>query len=285
MNPARPNLEHTAASSARRWRAFGAACAGLCLALSAAAEPVIYLLGEVHDNPEGHALRLEKIADIVRSASQPVIAMEQFDRERQHDIDHLLRHNAEHGVDPQATIEALAELGDRSGWDWNFYRPYLRLALQYRLPIIAANVAREQARAVMRQGLAAQGFDADVPADIASAHTAAIEASHCGMISAGLAATMTLAQVARDQFMARLVQAHAERGVVLLAGNGHVRKDLGVPRWLTHTVRAQTRVIGFLEPGDDRPEGFDQVIVTPAQARQDPCAAMRAAPRAASTPG
>ena len=245
----------------------------------------LLLLGEVHDNAAQHALRAQTLSDLLARGARPALLMEQFDRERQHDIDHLLRHNAEHGVDPQATIEALAELGDRSGWDWNFYRPYLRLALQYRLPIIAANVAREQARAVMRQGLAAQGFDADVPADIASAHTAAIEASHCGMVSAGLAATMALAQVARDQFMARLVQAHAERGVVLLAGNGHVRKDLGVPRWLTHTVRAQTRVIGFLEPGDDRPEGFDQVIVTPAQARQDPCAAMRAAPRAASTPG
>ena len=68
MNPATPNPDLTTASSARRWRAFGAACAGLCLALSAAAEPAIYLLGEVHDNPEGHALRLEKITDIVRSA-------------------------------------------------------------------------------------------------------------------------------------------------------------------------------------------------------------------------
>ncbi len=245
----------------------------------------LLLLGEVHDNAAQHALRTQTLSDLLARGARPALLMEQFDRERQQDIDRLLRHSAEHSVDPHASVEALVGLGDRSGWDWHFYRPYLRLALQYRLPIIAANVAREQARAVMRQGLAAQGFDADVPADIASGHTAAIEASHCGMVSASQAAGMALAQVARDQFMARLVQTHAARGVVLLAGNAHVRKDLGVPRWLTPTVRAQTRAIGFLEPGDDRPEGFDQVIVTPAQARQDPCKAMRAAPRAASTPG
>ena len=130
----------------------------------------------------------------------------------------------------------------------------------------------------MALGLAAQGFVADVPADIGAAQAGQIERSHCGQIDARQAGRMALAQVARDQFMARQVQAHAGRGVVLLAGNGHVRKDLGVPRWLPPTLQQRTQVIGFVEAGDDEAvTAFDQVVSAPAAARDDPCAAMRPA--------
>jgi uncharacterized iron-regulated protein len=78
--------------------------------------------------------------------------------------------------------------------------------------------------------------------------------------------------------------------VVLLAGNGHVRRDLGVPQWLPPALRDQVRAVGFVEtdgtPGDgddDAPEAYDQRVTTPPQPREDPCAAMRA-PLAASAP-
>ena len=59
--------------------------------------------------------------------------------------------------------------GAAPGWDWPFYKPYIRLALAHGLPIMAANVSRADARTVMQQGLAATGFDAAVPEDIARA--------------------------------------------------------------------------------------------------------------------
>ena len=71
-------------AAARRWRPIAAFCASWCVAVCAAAEPAIYLLGEIHDNPEGHALRLEQIAEIVRSAPQPVIAMEEVESQASH---------------------------------------------------------------------------------------------------------------------------------------------------------------------------------------------------------
>ena len=94
---------------------------------------------------------------------------------------------------------------------------------------------------------------------------------------------MVPVQVARDQFMARLIEANAARGVVLLAGNGHVRRDLGVPRWLTAATRAKTKSHGYLEVGDDTGAAksgaantaYDVVNFTPAQQRDDPCEAMR----------
>jgi uncharacterized iron-regulated protein len=88
---------------------------------------------------------------------------------------------------------------------------------------------------------------------------------------------MALAQVARDQFMARVLQAHAQRGVVLLAGNGHVRTDVGAPHWLDPATRARSEAIGVLEAGDDD-TAYDRWVFTAPQPRADPCAAMTRKP-------
>lgn len=267
---------------------------GLVACSSAPPEPApslantsLWLLGEVHDNAAVHNLRQQTLQTLLDRGERPALLMEQFDRERQGQIDRLLQRapgtapdDAERGL----TVDALVQLGGAatSGWQWALYRPYLHLALRYQLPLVAANLSRADARAVMAQGLVAQGFAADVPADISAAQAGQIERSHCGQIDARQAGRMALAQVARDQFMARQVVAHAGRGVVLLAGNGHVRKDLGVPRWLPPTLQQRTQVIGFVEAGDDGAPAaaFDQLVSAPAAARDDPCAAMRPAPTA-----
>src|SRR5690606_28792502 len=50
--------------------------------------PRLVLLGDVHDNAEGHRQRLEAVRGYAGSEGFPVvIAMEQFDRERQADLD------------------------------------------------------------------------------------------------------------------------------------------------------------------------------------------------------
>jgi uncharacterized iron-regulated protein len=164
-----------------------------------------------------------------------------------------------------------------SGWRWEYYLPFIALALEHGLPVIAANVSRDDARRVMRDGLAAHGFDAAVPDELLAALAAQIEASHCGMLDASTARRMALAQVARDQFMARVLQANAGRGVVLLAGNGHVRTDVGVPRWLSAELRRRSLAVGVLEEGDAT-AAFDRRVFTPPHTRPDPCAAFRGGP-------
>ena len=169
----------------------------------------------------------------------------------------------------------------KSGWNWAYYKPFVALALEYDLPLIAANLSRDDARTVMRQGLAASGFNPAVPADIAAAAAAEILAGHGGLLDAASAGRMALAQVARDQFMARSVQTHAPRGVLLLAGNGHVRTDVGVPRWLAPALRERSQSIGMLERGATLAAGagslrpYDRTIFTAPQARADPCIAMK----------
>jgi hypothetical protein len=240
--------------------------------------PNALLLGEVHDNAAQHALRLEAFQKLLNTGARPALLMEQFDREHQAAIDALRA--------PRARVDAAAVIAagvGASSWNWDFYRPFIDLALSHDLPIVAANVSRTEGRRVMSQGLAANGFEAAVPRDISEALGITIEASHCGMLDGATAQRMVPVQVARDQFMARLIEANAARGVVLLAGNGHVRKDVGVPRWLSAATRAKTESHGYLEAGDDTGlaksgaanTAYDVVNFTAAQKRDDPCEAMR----------
>ena len=246
-------------------------------------QPVL-LLGEVHDNAAQHAERLRVFERLLSTGARPALAMEQLDRDRQGAIDAVLQRR------PPPTAADIVAAGAPAGpgWNWDFYKPFITLAVQHGLPIVAANVSRDESRAVMRDGLAASGFTEPVPADVLARHGRDIVDSHCGMVDAATAQRMASAQVARDQFMARVLTAHAARGVVLLAGNGHVRTDIGVPRWLAPAVRAQSLAIGWLEAGNDGDADrrmFDAVRVTPPQPRPDPCEGMRKAIPAKPTPG
>ena len=253
-----------------------AAIAGLLLTLSGCAGPSVpatptlafkqplVLLGEVHDNPEQHALRLQALRAHLASGARPALLMEQFDQQHQAAIDAAPRE-----------VDAIVAAGQGSpGWDWRFYKPFIAAALEYGLPIVAANVGRDDARRVMKEGLAASGFDGRVPSEVLQAQADAIVAGHCGTIDEATARRMALAQVARDQQMARALEANADRGAVLLAGNGHVRTDVGAPRWLSPALRARSEAIGVLERGDTT-TAYDQRVFTPPHPRPDPCASFR----------
>lgn len=277
-------------SLARRWprslratvcAAAVAGCASATLGPAPALPPLpadrtVLLLGEIHDHEAGHTARLRLLDQLLERGARPAIVMEQFDRDDQATLD-----AARLRTPPPAAKSLIAALrAARPGaaapaaWNWAFYEPIVDRALRYDLPLVAANVGREDARRVMREGLAAHGFDPTVPETVSQPITLTIEASHCGMVDTPTARRMALAQVARDQLMARAVTMHAERGVVLMAGNGHVRVDVGVPRWLDAATRAKTFVVGVVEPGQPR-DGYDAVIEVPEQDRPDPCAAMR----------
>lgn len=243
----------------------------------------IVLLGEVHDNPIQHRERLASLRRAVERGWRPTIAMEQFDIDRQADID---RARAARPRDAQHLIEAAAPA--RSGWQWDFYRPVVELALQHELPLVAANLPAAQTRRIVREGLAsvfeparlsALKLDAPIAAHSQAAQEREIADGHCGALPARLLPAMASAQFARDAVMAELLVKHAGPGVVLFAGNGHVRRDIGVPRWLAAPLAARTLAIGYLEDGGTAmpPAAFDAVVTTPAAKRDDPCASFRAA--------
>ena len=81
----------------------------------------IFLLGEIHDNPNGHSLRLELVMQLILQGKNPVVAMEQFDRENQASLDLALTRSKD--VDGE-----LFKAG-APGWDWRFHKPLVQWAL------------------------------------------------------------------------------------------------------------------------------------------------------------
>jgi len=244
----------------------------------------VVLLGEVHDNAEQHRLRLEALQRAFAAGWRPALVMEQFDRERQPDIDRARRErpgDAQHVIDRAAA--AVGRPG--GGWNWSFYRPYVALALRHDVPLVAANLSGADASRIVRDGyaavfdaaaMAALGLDRPLPAEWQAAQAREIDAGHCHLLPPDLSPRMVRAQFGRDAVMAGALRRHAERGAVLLAGNGHARRDLGVPRWLD-LAPGRVLSVGYLEVDDDStPESaFDAVLRSPAPARDDPCAAFR----------
>ena len=240
------------------------------------------LLGEVHDNAEQHRLRLELLRRAFDAGWRPAIAMEQLDRERQADIERARRERP-------GDAQHLIDLAGANGWSWDSYRPFVELALEFDVPLIAANLSSADAKRIVRGGYPAvfdaaqlEGLGLDQPISPAwqAAQESEIDAGHCHALPSSSWAAMARVQFARDAVMAAALREHAARGVVLLAGNGHVRRDLGVPRWLSAADRAQVFAVGFLEQGDppERAGLFDAVVRTARAERDDPCAAFESGP-------
>ena len=237
--------------------------------------PQVLLLGEVHDNAAGHAARADLLRERIEAGWRPAIAMEQFDTGQQAALDAAMRECA----DADCVVARAAPT--KSSWTWEYYTPVVALALEYRLPLLAANLSRADASKVVKDGFGA-ALPADLiaryrldalPADVLAAQESEVRDSHCGMLPEPMVAPMAKAQVARDVVMAETLRAHAASGVVLVAGNGHVRRDIGVPYWLLRDGLAP-HAIGFLEPASD-PAGFDAHRRIPAAQRADPCAGFK----------
>ncbi len=245
----------------------------------------IVLLGENHDNAEHHRLRLEVLHRAFASGWRPAIAMEQFDHERQVEMDRARQQqprSAQHVID-----SASPPAGVRGGnWHWAYYRPFIKLAIEYGVPLIAANLSTADTVKVVRGGYAAV-FDAEtitllglstaVPAELQSAQQREMDDGHCNAMPPSALPGMVRGQLARDALMASVLARHASRGVVLIAGNSHVRRDIGVPRWLSPALRERTLTVGYLEPGAPAAldASFDAVLRTAASGRSDPCVAFK----------
>lgn len=278
-----------------------AACAGLpgqaATADAASALPPealaadVLLIGEVHDNAAQHRLRLGWLESL--AAARPlVLALEQFDSDRQADLDRALAADAADRTDDVAArARRVAEAAgfDFRSWDWAHYGPVVELALRRSMPLVAANLSRRETSAVAR----GQAGTVPEPSGWSAGDRHALEASirigHCDLLPASRIAPMAAAQRARDARMADSVADARQRTglpVVLLAGNGHVRRDLGVPRYLADR-RPEDRLfsIGLLEAGGGpSPAGFHRAEFTAPAQRGDPCESLRKPAGPASPP-
>ena len=259
----------------------------IAFALTACAAPLakressvhFLLLGEVHDNAQIHEKRAEFLRKLLADGKPTVVVFEQMGRDRNDAIAAAPRE-----------VEALIDAGgfDRKGWRWPLHKPVFDAALASGATIAGGNLERDKARALVREGEGAWPADLDALRSGSGWAEAQqkimekdIDEGHCGALPQQMMPGMVLAQRGRDASMAKAMlraRASGAERVVLIAGNGHVRRDVAVPLYLraAGVPDGEVRSIGYLEEGSGQPEAvYDEVVRTPAAQREDPCASLK----------
>ncbi len=232
------------------------------------------LLGEKHDNPDHHLIQAQLLMTVTDSGRRPAVAWEMIDEDLAPKLAAFL------GAERPDAAELGAALGwAQSGWpDWRNYQPIAEAAIGARLPMAAANLPRGFGRR------AAAPLASPLPASLLDGLKDELASSHCGQLPPQALTAMAQTQQRRDLAMADSLLAHATAdGAVLIAGNGHVRRDRGVPWWLVRLGVDPTAIlsIGVLEvdPGRVAPTDlspyaaqFDLIYLTPRVDSEDACA-------------
>jgi uncharacterized iron-regulated protein len=240
----------------------------------------LLLLGEKHDNPDHHRLRLTILERLMAQGQPVLLALEMLTESQQGAVDSLAEMNP---LPLSEDWQALLSWDD--GWTWAFYEPALSAGLTANATIIAGNLGGEKMMQVYRAE-PAEHNQVTLNETQLQRLTEEIDVGHCGMLPAAQIPPMVRVQQARDEQMARALMTpgdFAQR--ILLAGNFHIRHDLSVPNYLAAesepaiTVAflevdpAATQVADYLTDaaGDFV---YDFIWFTPAVRGDDYCADM-----------
>ncbi|WP_372570795.1 ChaN family lipoprotein [Ruegeria jejuensis] len=231
----------------------------------------VVILGEFHDNPRHHQIQ----AEAVRALQPKAVVWEMLTEEAAARVNRNL-------ISDEYKL-ALELKWAELGWPpLEMYLDIFRAAPD--APLHGALVPRAAARSAMERGAAvALGADAarygltiPLPADEQAARIADQHAAHCEALPEDMLPQMVEVQRLRDAVLARTtLEALGEDGapVAVITGNGHARKDYGIPVYLARR-RPGVKVFVLGQSEDGKLQGeFDAVIDSPAAEREDPCKA------------
>lgn len=253
------------------------------LLLQRLGEASFVILGEKHDNPDHHSLQRYVLLQIAARTSLDSVSFEMLDSSQQIAVDSLT----------PANISSREELRnalswDEQGWDWAFYGPIIQDSLLSGAAVRSANISSDEMRAIYaaQSYSAAEGILDDSQVQRLYQE---VDESHCGMLPESQFPAMVAVQQARDAAMAQSLLSDGEdfNGVrVLLAGNFHARRDLGVPNYVG-PEHGELVTVAFLEVSPELDQArqylesfsatspYDYIWFTPALPAQDYCASLR----------
>lgn len=262
------------------------------------------LVGEKHDNPDHHQIHQNLVARLLSEQRLETLSMEMLDSNQQKSLDELTANSVTNEEQVKTQLQ-----WDEDGWDWSFYSPILLAVLKNKVHLQAANITSEQMMEV---------YQGELHPDASSALNAAavkklnedIDESHCGLLPASQFPSMVRVQQARDYQMAQSMLINIggvnEKGLapratnsssddparirMLIAGNYHIRRDLGVPNYLLSsgaTTEHEIVSVALLEVENEVVDGneylqrfsnvdaYDYIWFTPAISDEDYCASLR----------
>ena len=263
-----------------RYQVFDAAGEALPLSmlLDEAAQADVVFLGEIHDDPTGHAVELAVLVGVVeRAGSRPVVlALEMFEA----DVQTVLDEYVAGLVSERDFLEA-----SRPWQNYADYRPLVEFARRNGVRVVASNApvryVRVLARGEVLGGLSEAAIATLPPLPVAPASeaTAAAFAEAMGGTGGHGGSALLDAQNLRDASMAHhTARALAGPGrplVVHVNGGFHTAGRRGIPEHLARLAPAAQMFVVAIEPVADvdaRPEmpasgepGVDAVVQTEAR--------------------
>ena len=225
----------------------------------------VLLLGEQHDAGEHQQIGQQVIAQLSARGLLAALVLEM----------------AEAGVSTGALHPSSSEEQTRNalrwreeGWPWSAYGPAVMTAVRAGIPVLGANLSRTK----IHGSMADSRLDVQLPGPALKAQQQLIRIGHCNLLPESQITPMTRVQIARDISMATTI-AHAAlpgKVVLLLAGNGHVDRKLGVPQHLPAALRVKAVHLSAGGAADNpEPTAFDSVWPTGALPARDYCARLR----------
>lgn len=261
----------------------------------------LILLGEVHDNPDHHRLQswmIREAAPAQQVRRRPAVVMEMISEDEAGALATFFsgRRSGRSALGPPELGKVLK--WEARGWpSWSIYQPIAETAIESGLVLLHGDAGRERIKLVRDKGLAAlperdrnrTKLSIPLPARLDAALLAELGQSHCGVMPETAWPAMLAVQRLRDATLAdQLLRQDTRR--ILIAGNGHIRRDRGVPWYLAQRAPERSTLVVMLaevQPGETDPEAYlprdpdgvaavDFIWFTPRKERSDPCEALRA---------
>ncbi|MEO8542615.1 MAG: ChaN family lipoprotein [Burkholderiaceae bacterium] len=220
------------------------------------------LLGEQHDADAHRELQRAFVEALAGRGQLAALVLEMADRGRST--------AALAGDAAPAQVRSALHWND-SGWPWARYAPVVMAAVHSGVPVLGGNLPR----GALRQTMNETALDQHLNAESLARQREAIRVGHCDLLPPEQLMPMVRVQLARDASMAATVMDARVPGkvVLLVAGAGHVRRDIGIPTYLPKDLRLRTVLaVTGTAPQD---AVADLVWPTPALAPRDHCAELR----------
>ena len=253
---------------------LSAALLGGCAAMDPAQLPArtqqallptdVLLLGEQHDAPEHQALQLHTVQWLAGRGELAALVLEMAERGR-----------STEGLAPDARENAVqsALRWSDAAWPWASYGPVVMAAVRAGVPVLGGNLPRKALSATTSDA----ALDARLPPEAWQRQQDAVREGHCGLLPEKMLPGMVRVQIARDISLAQTADAAHRPGkvVLLVAGNGHVLRSLGVPLHLPPHLRSKVVAAQAGHAQEAIKSEADWVQLTTPLPPKDACAELR----------
>lgn len=224
----------------------------------------ILLLGEQHNAPEHQVWEKDTVQWLARNGALAALVLEM----------------AEHGRSTAALAPSASESAVQKAlywndatWPWAAYGPVVMAAVRAGVPVLGGNLPRKQLNATTSNA----ALDEQVSPAVWQRQLDAVRQGHCGLLPEKILPGMVRVQIARDIQLAHTAASAAQVGktVVIVAGGGHVQRDVGIALHLPAHLRSKVALAQAGPAMAAIKEEADWVHATPALPEHDACAELR----------